>query len=231
MCFLRLLFSTQNFLLQQILFSLINGIADFILILLSFVAAESLTRKAFPNHIQFWKLWSDKNAYSFEVLGRTMGGYLLIGLDWLFVIIFYTITANYFGWWVPTSSLFHPDMIATPFPWLSAVGMSLHAGFWEECLFRAVPLAGAVLIGRKYGNEKIWLISAMILQALIFAGAHANYPSHPPYSRLVELIIPSLFWGFIYLRFGLLPVIISHFGYNVVWFSLPIFTSSSSVSG
>ena len=68
----------------------------------------------------------------------------------------------------------------------------------------------------------------MILQAVIFAGAHANYPSYPAYSRLIELIIPSLFWGAVYLRFGLLPVIISHFGYDVVWFALPIFTSSST---
>ena len=43
-------------------------------------------------------------------------------------------------------------MIATPFPWLSAIGMSLHAGFWEECLFRAIPLAGAAIIGNKYDS-------------------------------------------------------------------------------
>ena len=68
----------------------------------------------------------------------------------------------------------------------------------------------------------------MILQALIFAGANANYPSYPAYSRLVELIIPSIFWGFVYIRFGLLPVIISHFGYDVVWFAMQLFVSSSN---
>ncbi len=219
--------SSQNFIIQNITMSFIGAIADFVLILLSFVAAESLTRKAFPNHIKFWNLWKGKNPVSYEVIGQTLGGYLLIGLDLIFVVVFYMITANYFGWWVPSSTLFSPDMIATPFPWLSAVGMSLHAGFWEECLFRAIPIAGAVLISKKYGNRTLWIVFAMILQAVIFAGAHANYPSYPSYSRLVELIIPSLFWGFIYIRFGLLPVIISHFGYDVVWFSLPLFASSS----
>jgi membrane protease YdiL (CAAX protease family) len=220
--------SPQNFIMQMLVPSLIGGIIDFILLLLSFVAAESLTRKAFPNHLQFWRLWKNNNASSYEVIGQTIGGYLLIGLDLIFVVSFYMITANYFGWWVPSSTLFSPDMIATPFPWLSAVGMSLHAGFWEECLFRAVPIAGAVLISKKYGNRTGWLVFAMILQAVIFAAAHANYPSYPSYSRLVELIIPSLFWGFIYIRFGLLPVIISHFGYDVVWFSLPLFASTSN---
>ena len=125
--------STQNFILQNSVMSLLSAIVDFIFILLSFVAAESLTRKAFPNHIQFWKLWNTSNASSYEVIGRTVGGYLLIALDLIFVVVFYMITANYLvGGCHPQHCL--PDMIATPFPWLSG-GMSLHAGFWEECLF------------------------------------------------------------------------------------------------
>jgi len=220
--------SAENFIMQKILFSVINLLIMIIYLTLSFVAAESLTRKAFPNHIKFWELWKNDNAASTQVIGRTLAGYLLIGFDLLFVILFYTITANYFGWWTPSGPLFSPDMIATPFPWLSAIGMSLHAGFWEECLFRAIPLASAAIIGNKYGNKKIWITIAIIIQALIFAGAHANYPSSPAYSRLVELIIPSIFWGIIYIKFGLLPVIIMHFGYDVVWFSLPLFVSESS---
>ena len=220
--------SSNNFIVQNILFSIINTVVFSVVLILSFLAAESLSRKAFPHHVQFWKLWSNNNSSSYQVIGRTIGGYLMIGVDLIFVISFYTITSNYFGWWTPSGPLFSPDIIATPFPWLSAIGMSLQAGFWEECLFRAVPLAGAAIIGQKYGNKKLWILSAMIIQALIFAGAHANYPSYPAYSRLVELVIPSIFWGFVYLRFGLLPVIISHFGYDVVWFAMPLFVSSSS---
>ena len=115
--------SSTTYLAQIIIFTLINGFADFIIVLLSFVAAESLTRKAFPNHIQFWNLWSGDNSMSLEVVGRTFGGYLLIALDLFFVLSFYFITANYLGWWVPSGPLIEPNMIATPFPWLSAVGM------------------------------------------------------------------------------------------------------------
>ena len=220
--------SLNNFVIQNILFSIINTVVFSAVLILSFLAAESLSRKAFPHHVQFWKLWKDDNPSSFQVIGQTVGGYLMIGIDLIFVITFYTITSNYLGWWTPSGPLFSPDIIATPFPWLSAIGMSLQAGFWEECLFRAVPLAGAAIIGQKYGNKKMWIFCAMILQAFIFAGAHANYPSYPAYSRLIELIVPSIFWGFVYLRFGLLPVIISHFGYDVVWFAMPLFVSSSS---
>ena len=219
--------SSQTFVIKQILMALAFSIVSISYLTLSFVGAESLTRKAFPHQIQFWKLWTGDNASSLQVIGRTIGGYLLIGLDLIFVVLFYTVTANYFGWWMPSGPLFDPDMIATPFPWIASIGMSLHAGFWEECLFRAVPLACAGIIGQRYGNKKLWIAFALVFQAVIFAGAHATYPSYPAYSRLVELIIPSIFWGIIYLKFGLLPVIISHFGYDVVWFSLPLFVSTS----
>jgi MFS family permease len=65
------------------------------------------------------------------------------------------------------------------------------------------------------------------LQALIFGAAHADYPAQPAYARLVELILPSLAFGLIYLSFGLLPGIIFHFAYDVVWFALPLFVSAA----
>ncbi|MEX0939725.1 MAG: CPBP family intramembrane glutamic endopeptidase, partial [Candidatus Babeliales bacterium] len=191
-----------------------------------FAAAESLTREAFPEKIQLWKIWSKKGATSMQVLGRTIGGYLILGFDFAFIISIYYFASRYFGWWTPSSTLIDPNIIATYAPWLGAVGQSLSAGFMEECLFRAVPLAGAALIGKRYGNAKAWIFTAFILQAIIFGAAHANYPSQPAYARLVELIIPSFVFGGIYLAFGLLPAIISHFTYDVVWFSLPIFLSS-----
>ena len=123
--------------------------------------------------------------------------------------------------------LFEPNLLATYFPWLSGVAQSLQAGFWEECLFRAVPLAGAALIGQRLGKRKLCIVIAFILQALIFGAGHANYPSQPAYARLVELIIPSFVFGGIYLTYGLLTSIISHFVFDVVWFSLPLFISTA----
>src|SRR5439155_13127104 len=49
------------------------------------------------------------------------------------------------------------------------------------------------------------------------------YPNQPAYARPVELIIPSIGFGLLYLYFGLLPGIILHFTFDVVWFALPIF--------
>jgi len=45
--------------------------------------------------------------------------------------------------------------------------------------------------------------------------------------RLVELIIPSLMFGGVYLQYGLVPSIVLHFVFDVVWFALPLFASPS----
>ena len=177
--------------------------------------------------IQLWKLWSPETTSSYSVLGRTLGGYLIVGFDFAFVVAIYFVTTRHFGWWTPSDALFEPNLLATYLPWLSGVAQSLQAGFWEECLFRAVPLAGAALIGQRLGKRNLCIVIAFVLQALVFGAGHANYPSQPAYARLVELIIPSFVFGGIYLTYGLLTSIISHFVFDVVWFSLPLFISTA----
>ena len=144
------------------------------------------------------------------VVGRTVGGTLLTCIEFGYIIAFYLVATRLWKWWTPAEALVDPDILATYVPWLSAVAPSLHAGFWEESLFRAVPLAGAALIGDRLGNRKLWIGIGLVVEALVFGGAHANYPSWPAYSRPIELFVPSLIWGLIYLRFGLLPSIITH---------------------
>lgn len=220
--------STQGFLLQQIMQLLLIFLGEGMLLTVTFMAAESLTRKAFPQHIRFWRLWSTDVAGSSPVLGRTIGGYLAVGIFLAFDVALYLFATKVLGWWTPSAPLFQPDILATYFPWLSSIAISLHAGFWEECLFRAIPIAGAALLGKKFGKPKIWIFSAFIIQALIFGSAHASYAQQPAYARVVELIIPSIGFGLIYLYFGLLPAIIMHYAVDVVWIGMPLFVSSAS---
>lgn len=218
-------FSCTGFLFQRIIALIIGFIYNSIFFSVIFMAAESLTRKAFGDHIQLWKLGSRNAASSYQVLGRALFGYLIVAVDVAIIVAFYLITSRYANWWMPSSMLFNPNILATYVPSLSPLAISLQAGFVEECLFRAIPLSIAALLGKRYGKKNWWIGGAFILQAVIFGAAHANYPAQPFYARLVELIIPSFSFGAIYLWLGLFPAIISHVVYDIGWFALPIFVA------
>jgi len=219
--------SEQSFLWQQTAAIFYNFFEEGCIIILTFIIAESLTAKAFPHHIKLWNLWSSDVANSNSVLGRTISGYLLLGLELAYYIAFYLFTTKVLKWWTPLSTHENPNILANYIPWLSPISDSLNAGFWEECMFRAAPIAGAALIGQRFGRRRVWIVTAFILQALIFGAGHASYSQQPAYARLVELIIPSISYGLIYLYFGLLPVIICHYSYDVVFYSLPLFVSKA----
>jgi hypothetical protein len=198
-----------------------------VLLSISFMAAETLSRRAFPHHYQLWRMWSRPAGASKDVLGYTLTGYLLITIFFAYEIVLYAFAHGRLGWWSPSDTLVNPNVFGAYLPSLSAVANSAQAGFWEECLFRAVPLAAAALIGDRFGKRRAFIIGMMVLQALVFGAGHAGYANQPAYARVVELIIPSLAFGALYLAFGLLPGIILHYAFDLVWFSLPIFFSSS----
>ncbi len=231
--------SANAFIGQQIVLALAAFFGMWLLLAISFIAAESLTRKAFGHHPQLWRLWSADAARTPQVLGRTLGGYLWVGFGLAFIVAFYSLTQRHLGWWSPIESLVDPNILATPMPWLTPVANALQAGMWEECLFRAVPLASAALIGDylntrfngRFGARNTWLVIGLVVEALIFGAAHATYPQQPAYARPLELFMPAILWGVVYLRFGLLPGILFHFLFDLLLMSLPIFATSVSGLG
>jgi hypothetical protein len=216
-----------GFALRQI--ALIAGtfLANTLLFSISFMAAETLSRKAFPNHPQFWRVWSRPAANSRQVLGRTLAGYLAVSLAIVYIIVFYGFTQRRFGWWSPSDTLVDPNVFASYFPSLSAVSQAAQAGFWEECLFRAVPLAAFALIGDRFHKRRAFLVAGFIVQWLVFGSGHAGYANQPSYARVVELIVPSSAFAAYFLAFGLLPGIVMHYTFDAILMSLPIFAASN----
>ena len=215
--------STNVFWVQYVGINVAIAIAATLGLTLVFMAAESLSRRAFSEHPQLWRLWSRDAAPSRAVLGRTLGGYLFVPIELGLIAAFYFVTNRYFGWWQPSEMLTDPNILGSALPAMSPIGMALQAGFLEECLFRAVPLSLAALIGAHFGFRRTLIGITLVLQALIFAAAHANYPGFPAYSRLVELAGPAFIWGLIFLRFGLLPTVILHALFDLVLMSIPVF--------
>lgn len=200
-------------------------VITFIFIALILIAAESLTRKAFSSHVRLWESWRPQIANSYTLFGYTLTSYLLIAFDMAFLVTFYYIMTTYFNWWMPLTQLANSNVLAYYFPCLEPIASSLQAGFREEAQYRAIPLASAALLDKRFGTKHRFLFVAFIAQAIIFGAVHANYPTQPAYARLVELIVPSFLFAGLYLRFGLLVSVIMHYAYDVFWMALPIFIS------
>ena len=123
-----------TFLAQQIA-TLGAGVVGFSAFLaLSFMAAETLARRAFGHHPQFWRVWSKEPGRSTShPRAHDRSGYLLVSVFFAYDVALYLIATRVFGWWTPSEALLHPDVLATYVPWLSAIANSFQAGFWEEC--------------------------------------------------------------------------------------------------
>lgn len=219
--------SQWNFLLQQIVQALSSTAMFGVIITISFIAAEGLTRLAFQHHPKFWKLWNPRAAGSKTVSSITVFGYVTIGLYFAYNVALYSFAHDKLDWWSPSQLLYDPNILAHYVTWLKPFVNALRAGFWEECLFRAVPLAGAALLGNRFGRRKWWIGIVLVAQALIFGAGHASYATQPSYARVVELFTSSLGMGLIYLAYGLLPVIIVHFIYDLILMSMPLFVSTA----
>ncbi len=216
-----------GFLSQQIVNALSSSLLFGVIITLSFVAAEGLTRRAFGHHPKLWRAWNPAAAGSRTIGSLTLLGYLLLGPYFAYNVALYAFAQETLGWWTPSSILYNPNVLAHYATWLEPVVNSLRAGFWEECLFRAVPLAGAALLGTRCGKRRWWIGGALILQALVFGAGHASYATQPSYARVVELFFSSIGLGLIYLGYGLLPTVFAHYLYDLVLMSLPIFAATA----
>lgn len=219
--------SASTHLVTRIGGAIAGGVVTWLLLTVVFATAEGLGREAFGSHPQLWRTWRTPSANSRAIWGRTLAGYAWIGFDLAFIATFYFLVQRYLGWWSPSDALIDPNILGTPRPWLSPVSKALQAGMMEEALFRAVPLAGAALLGRHFGREKTFIVVALVLQAVVFGCAHANYPGQPAYSRPIELFLPSLVWGLVYLRYGLVPGMLFHFGFDLVLMSIPLFVTDA----
>lgn len=194
------------------------GAATFLLVALTLVAAEALTRHAFPLHLDWWQLWRERGTR--EVAASVGGGYVVAAFAFAYVAVFYVVSRELFGWWVPSALLDDPNQIATPLPWLAGMAASLQAAVWEEALFRALPLSALALWVGDRSTRRWWMAAGVVMTALIFGFAHAGYPSWPPYSRGVEIFLDACLWAVLFLRFGLLVTVLAHFAYNLVLFGL-----------
>ena len=215
--------STGTFATRQLLIQLAAFLGTTMLLGVSFMAAESLTRKAFPHHVQLWRMWRPEVAASPGVLGRTVAAYLMVGVFFAYEVALYLFTTRELGWWTPADHLSNPNVLASYLPGSRRSRSRSRPGSGRGALlFRAVPLAGAALLGQHLGGRRgrtVAIAVAFVVQALIF-GAQRRTADEPAWSRVVELMIPLTISAAYLPRPGPAAAMILHFAFKMVFVAL-----------
>ena len=195
---------------------------------LSFMAAETLTRRAFGHHPQFWRVWA-KGPGSSTADPRPDGRRLPARVGVLRL---------------RRRALPDRDARLRLVDAVRSAAASRRARDLRALALGDRQLAPGGLLGRvpvprraarrrRADRRSLRPARGCSRHRLRRPGGRSSardtrrIPTQPSFARPVELILPSIGFGLLYVYFGLLPGIVLHFAFDVVWFALPIFLADA----
>ncbi|MDD5513017.1 MAG: type II CAAX endopeptidase family protein [Candidatus Omnitrophica bacterium] len=192
-----------------------------VLIILPGVAGEFLRREAFPDK-QYSSFWHFLRAsFLSRALARgVLFGYLCFMVFLGLQAIIFRMGQRYLGVWETWSSLTQFSSAYVPF--FTAFVIGITAGFQEEVIFRLFGVSWA----KKYLKNTLL---AVIFAALIWGIGHSQYAVYPVWFRSIEVTILGIVFGFVFLRYGIIPVIVAHYLFNVFLGVSPYLFGKSSL--
>jgi len=201
--------SLVSFLVNIFVLIIINSVLLNFLIVLLGTSSESLHYEIYPNN----KASSFIYYLNSTIFCRTVAKFILFG--YLLFIIFLGLQSILFyfgqkllGVWVDKIRL--TNLSSSYLPFLAVFIIGFQASFREEIVYRMFGINWL----KKYIGSGFW---AIIISALIWGFAHTTYPVFPIWFRGLEVGILGIFYGFIFLRFGIIPLITAHYLFDVFW--------------
>lgn len=193
--------------------AIFGGVLLGLAIWLTTAAGVSLTEGAFPRALKAFNDWVGGRIFSRAAAAETLRGYA-VGLGFLgYITIFYVVGTRYLGVWTPADSP-HSQLLSMYLPWLVPLLIATQAALSEEALYR---LFGVSLLKR---HLKVTFL-ALLVPAVIWAFGHSTYPVFPVYVRGIELTIAGLIFGWIFIRYGLVAMIVAHYAIDAILLAVP----------
>ena len=148
--------------------------------------------------------------FSREVFKSVIIGY------WAFVILLagqaliFDLGQKHWGVWLERTWVI--QFSSAYFPFFAAFVLGIKASFFEEITFRLFAISW---FKRIFKN----LFVAVFFSALIWGFGHSGYLVFPMWFRGMEVTLMGLFFSYVYLQFGIIPVIVAHYAFDVFWSS------------
>ncbi|HEY3275101.1 MAG TPA: type II CAAX endopeptidase family protein [Syntrophorhabdaceae bacterium] len=199
--------SLNVFWLKYLAMPILASIAGFLLFIPLFAATDSIGRLYLPERSWVSNVFSRTFLASGDAGKQVLLGYAMAFAAIGYVTLFYVAGQRFIGVWSPVQVKFS-NSFATYFPSLTAIYTGFSAAFTEELTFRLFAIA---ILYRLFG--RVW--PAVVIPAFIWGFAHTTYPQEPVWIRGAELTLAGLVYGWVFLRYGLVTTLVSHFIYNV----------------
>jgi len=168
--------------------------------------SEVLSKNKFSSFLYYIK----SSFFNRSLVRSVLLGYLI----WIIMLggqafIFY-MGQKFLGVWREFNTLTY--FSSAYIPLLSAFVIGATASLSEEIIFRLFGIS----LAKKYLRNSIL---AIMVTSVIWGMGHTSYPIFPVWFRIIEVGLIGMFYGFIFLRFGLIPLIVAHYLFDAFWCS------------
>lgn len=204
----------------QLVLAFIVALIYGLLILLTGASGDSITRETYPKSMSTVNSLLKGRIVSRDFAFSSVRGYTLAFLFCGYITLFYMIGRKALGIWMPVQSPYS-NMLGTVLPFIYPLTISLLAAVSEEFIFRFFSIS----ILKRY--LKITFL-ALLIPAAIWAFAHSGTQVFPAYVRGVELTVAGLAFGYFFIKYGLMTVIIAHYVIDAIFIGIPLLRSENS---
>ncbi len=198
---------------------LLSAAAIGLVITLLTASGETLYRERYKDKVSLSSLFTPKGLRTRRFLMSTVYGFTLAALFFVFQEVFYLV-AGRFGAWAP-ADIPYTELLGTAMPWAFLLVVGFQPAVTEEFLSRmfSIPLL------QKY-TRRTWI--AVLVPAIIWGFAHAEYPNEPFFIRGLEVGFVGIILGIVMLRVGILAPLVFHFVIDALLSSLLLFRSGQT---
>jgi len=189
--------------------AILNVILLFIGFIMPALGGEFLSNEVFPKskHISFLH-YIKSNFFNRRVSKAVILGYLITIITLGLQAVAFYLGQKYLGVWREWFKL--TEFSSAYVPLLAVFTISFTASFNEEIIFR---LFGISLSKKLFKNA----VAAVVLTSLLWGLGHTGYAIFPVWFRVVEVSLIGLLFGFIFLKYGIIPLIVAHYLFDCFW--------------
>ncbi len=211
--------SYSAFLALVIIEAVLQSLGMSMLLLVIIGSGEVLYRERLPKQLAIPRLWTPRALSSKRVFRSFVLGYTLVAFFLAYQVAFYLI-AGRFGAWAP-AEIPYDSTLNTALPWVAVLFAGWFPALSEEFMSRAfsIPFFERILRSR---------VAAVVISAFIWGFGHAGYSNQPFYIRGLEVGLAGCVLGILFLRYGLLPLLIWHYTVDALYTALLLFRSHNT---